>query len=52
MDAAATIAHLTGILDAHYGGWSSDDIALLALHVIPLALPRPRLAAPSVMLER
>ncbi|MFC7795360.1 hypothetical protein [Streptomyces cinereoruber] len=40
MDAAA-IAHLTGILDTHYGGWSSDDTALLALHVIPSPCSTP-----------
>ncbi|MGJ7416593.1 PP2C family protein-serine/threonine phosphatase [Streptomyces cinereoruber] len=31
MDATATIAHLTGVLEAHHGGWASDDTALLAL---------------------
>ncbi|MGW9436917.1 PP2C family protein-serine/threonine phosphatase [Streptomyces sp. NPDC055607] len=35
MDAAGTITHLTGILDAHHGGWASDDTALLALRVPP-----------------
>ncbi|MFJ4868591.1 PP2C family protein-serine/threonine phosphatase [Streptomyces sp. NPDC088757] len=33
MDATATIAHLTGVLDTHHGGWASDDTALLALRV-------------------
>ncbi|MYS12251.1 SpoIIE family protein phosphatase [Streptomyces sp. SID6041] len=37
MDAAATITHLTGILDAHHSGWASDDTALLALRVPPQA---------------
>ncbi|MFQ6144645.1 PP2C family protein-serine/threonine phosphatase [Streptomyces seoulensis] len=35
MDATATITHLTGVLDAHHHGWSSDDTALLALRVRP-----------------
>ncbi|MET9934994.1 MULTISPECIES: GAF domain-containing SpoIIE family protein phosphatase [unclassified Streptomyces] len=35
LDAAATIAHLTTVLDAHHGGWASDDTALLALRVPP-----------------
>ncbi|MFJ4873145.1 PP2C family protein-serine/threonine phosphatase [Streptomyces sp. NPDC088757] len=35
MDAVATIAHLAGVLDAHHGGWASDDTALLALRVPP-----------------
>ncbi|MYR41967.1 GAF domain-containing SpoIIE family protein phosphatase, partial [Streptomyces sp. SID5910] len=37
MEAAATIDHLTGILDAHHGGWASDDTALLALRATPPA---------------
>ncbi|MFB6635345.1 PP2C family protein-serine/threonine phosphatase [Streptomyces sp. NPDC056362] len=35
MDAATTIDHLTGILNAHHYGWASDDSALLALRVVP-----------------
>ncbi|MFF5638442.1 PP2C family protein-serine/threonine phosphatase [Streptomyces sp. NPDC012825] len=35
MDAEGTISHLTGVLDAHHGGWVSDDTALLALRVPP-----------------
>ncbi|MFE8938017.1 PP2C family protein-serine/threonine phosphatase [Streptomyces sp. NPDC007872] len=35
LDAAATITHLTTVLDAHHGGWASDDTALLALRVPP-----------------
>ncbi|MEU6062629.1 GAF domain-containing SpoIIE family protein phosphatase [Streptomyces sp. NPDC047097] len=37
MDAAATIEYLTGVLDAHHGGWNSDDTALLALRATPPA---------------
>ncbi|MFE0774261.1 PP2C family protein-serine/threonine phosphatase [Streptomyces sp. NPDC058861] len=37
MDATATVAHLTGVLDAHHGGWASDDTALLALRAAPTA---------------
>ncbi|MEV7673089.1 GAF domain-containing SpoIIE family protein phosphatase [Streptomyces sp. NPDC088752] len=35
LDAAATVTHLTTVLDAHHGGWASDDTALLALRVPP-----------------
>ncbi len=37
MDAAATVEHLTGVLDAHHRGWASDDTALLALRATPPA---------------
>ncbi len=33
LDAAATIAHLTAVLENQHGGWSSDDTALLALRI-------------------
>lgn len=35
MDAAATIDHISGTLNAQHGGWASDDTALLALRVPP-----------------
>ncbi|MFE5834312.1 PP2C family protein-serine/threonine phosphatase [Streptomyces sp. NPDC056508] len=35
LDAEGTISHLTSVLDAHHGGWASDDTALLALRVPP-----------------
>ncbi|MFJ4903434.1 PP2C family protein-serine/threonine phosphatase [Streptomyces sp. NPDC088727] len=37
LDATATIGRLTATLAAHHGGWASDDTALLALRVPPLA---------------
>ncbi|MFF5235474.1 PP2C family protein-serine/threonine phosphatase [Dactylosporangium sp. NPDC000521] len=35
LDAAATVQHIATTLDAHHGGWTSDDTALLALRVPP-----------------
>jgi serine phosphatase RsbU (regulator of sigma subunit) len=35
LDAAATVAHLTGVLADQHGGWASDDTALLALRALP-----------------
>jgi serine phosphatase RsbU (regulator of sigma subunit) len=35
LDAAATTAHISGVLAAYHGGWTSDDTALLALRVPP-----------------
>lgn len=37
LDAIATTKHVAATLDAHHGGWASDDTALLALRVPPRA---------------
>ncbi|MFJ9352520.1 PP2C family protein-serine/threonine phosphatase [Streptomyces sp. NPDC101237] len=50
MDAAATIDHLTAVLDAHHQGWASDDTALLALRVTPAGPSGPRTGPTPEML--